>query len=58
VTDLDEQIEALYASHGSYASVDVYNVTWSASDTITSFNVKIVFSNPVVDYESNERILI
>jgi len=55
---LDEQIEALYASHGSYADVDVYNITWSAGDTITAFSVKIIFSNPVVDYETNERILI
>jgi len=58
VNVLDEQLEALYASHGSYANVEVYNVTWSAEDTITAFTVKIVFSNPVVDYETNERIII
>lgn len=58
VSVLDEQLEALYASHGSYADVEVYNVTWSAGDTITAFSVKIVFSNPVVDYETNERIII
>lgn len=52
------QIGALYASHGSYASIDVYNVTRAADDSITSFNVKITFSNPVVDYESNEKIVI
>jgi len=52
------QVGALYASHGSYASVDVFNVTRAADDSITSFNVKIVFSNPVVDYESNEKIVI
>jgi hypothetical protein len=55
---LNEQIGALYASHGSYAYIEVYNITWSAGDTITSFNVRIVFSNPMIDYESNERVII
>lgn len=54
---LNKQIKELYASHGSYASVEVYNVT-STGDSITSFKVKIVFSNPVIDYENKKRVIV
>lgn len=55
---LNKQIKELYASHGSYTNVEVYNVTRSTDDSINSFKVKIVFSNPVVDYENKKRIIV
>ena len=54
---LNEQVKALYASHGSYADIEVYNVSLGCADDncvvkyIKSFNVRIVFSNPEIDYE-------
>lgn len=56
--DLNKQIRELYASHGSYASVEVYNVTRSTGGEVTSFKVKIVFSNPVVDYENKKQVIV
>lgn len=54
---LNRQIKELCASHGLYASVEVYNVT-RLDDSITSFEVKIVFSNPVVDYENKKQVIV
>ncbi|AIY89541.1 hypothetical protein [Geoglobus acetivorans] len=51
---LDNQITALYALHGAYASIDVYDIKKSfvgGSESITSFTVKIIFSNTEVEYE-------
>jgi hypothetical protein len=48
---LNEQVKALYASHGSYADIEVYNVSLNSNGDIKSFNVRIVFSNPEIDYE-------
>jgi hypothetical protein len=66
---LNEQVKALYASHGSYADIEVYNVSMSCVvydnvtdncvvEKIKSFNVKIVFSNPEVEYEEVKIITI
>jgi len=66
---LNEQVKALYASHGSYADIEVYNLSLSCVvydnvtgncvvENIKSFNVKIVFSNPEVEYEEVKVITI
>jgi len=66
---LNEQVKALYASHGSYADIEVYNLSLSCVvydnvtgncvvEKIKSFNVKIVFSNPEVEYEDIKVVTI
>jgi hypothetical protein len=56
--ELRKQITALYASHGSYADIEVYDIKMSADGSITSFTVKIIFSNMVVDYEAIEMVIV
>ncbi|MBE8540426.1 hypothetical protein [Geoglobus acetivorans] len=57
--ELDRQITALYALHGAYASIDVYDIKKGfsgGSESITSFTVKIIFSNTEVEYEDTITI--
>ena len=55
---INKQIEELYASRGSYASIDVIDVKTSADGTITSYTVRIVFSNVEVEYEDTQTIIV
>jgi hypothetical protein len=57
--ELDRQITTLYALHGAYASIDVFDIKKSVvggQETITSFMIRIVFSNTEVEYE--ETVLV
>ena len=56
--EINKQIEELYASHGSYASIDVMDVKTSADGTITSYTVRIVFSNMEVEYEDTQTVIV
>jgi hypothetical protein len=58
VRELDKQITMMYALHGAYADIDVYDVKTNINGDITSFSVKIIFSNAVVDYEHTRQIVI
>ncbi len=53
---LDEQIARLYALHGAYASIDVYDIKKDSTGQITSFKVKIIFSNVEVEYEETKVV--
>ncbi|AEA46150.1 hypothetical protein [Archaeoglobus veneficus] len=55
---IDRQVQQLYASHGSYASIEVIDVKTSADGTITSYTVKIVFSNTEVEYEDTQTVVV
>ncbi len=56
--ELDNQIRMFYASHGAYADIDVFDIKKNAFGDITSFSVRIVFSNAVVDYEEVKQIVL
>ena len=56
--EINKQVGELYASHGSYASIEVIDLKTSADGTITSYTVKIVFSNMEVEYEDTQTIIV
>ncbi len=55
---MNKQVEELYASHGSYANIEVIDVKTSTGGTITSYTVKIVFSNTEVEYEDTQTVVV
>ena len=54
--ELDRQITTLYALHGAYASIDVFDIKKDAGGKITSFMIKIIFSNTEVEYEETVTV--
>jgi len=55
---MNKQVEELYASHGSYADIEVVDVKTSTGGTITSYTVKITFSNTEVEYEDTVTVIV
>jgi len=51
------QLNGLYASHGSYLDICVYNV-FELGGEVSSFNVKIIYKTANFEYESTELVIV
>ncbi len=54
---IDKQITEIYAKKGCYASIDIIDVKYTSSDTISCYTVRITFFNSGVDYEDTEVVV-
>ncbi len=55
---VDRQITEIYARRGCYASIDILDVKYTSSDTISCYTVRITFFNSGVDYEDTETVVV
>ncbi len=55
---LNEQVEALYAEHGCYASINILDVKYTSTNKISCYTVRIIFFNQGVKYVDTETVVV